>query len=429
MATPVRSDSLLTREFVALNALLFLSFSNIALFFDFHQYLATQKIDPEWFGFLIGIFSLVVVILRPVVSLFLRPDNAKLWIVISSVMVIPTLLLYGWAQEVWSMALVRSLHGAAFVIMVTALMAGAVDCIPEKKSGQAFGIIGVITLLPYAAIPPLLAPLADWCGSFERVLDLAALAAVLALPLAYLIKDRDRAGSAASDQRMRWGPLIENLKDRRVVLLMILSLIVWTSFTQVFFFLKGYGQEMGVTNPGWFFTLCTFTEMGVRLVAGSLLDRMPKSHLLAGALVFLTPCYLVLAIGAPSGWFYAMGLFFGLGWGVAVPTVNALIFDVSAPQFRALNTNLYLEMLQLGFFAGPLVGGAILVVSSYTALYSVCAGLMLFSLALTPFLGEKGRTTRVSAAVWICLLLTTYVVDRCSCVIQGRRINHEAKRT
>lgn len=391
MANPGRSDSLFTREFVALNALLFLAFSNIALFFDFHQYLGIRKIDPEWFGFLIGIFSLVVVVLRPVVSLFLRPDNAKQWIVIGSAMVIPTLLLYAWAQDVWSMALVRSLHGAAFVVLVTALMAQAVDCIPENRSGQAFGIIGVVTLLPYAAVPPLLAPLAVWCGGFDHVLDLAALVAVLALSLVFLMKGSETSGIVAADPRIRWGPLIENLKDRRVVLLMALSLIVWTSFTQVFFFLKAYGQEMGVANPGWFFTLCTVTEMGVRLVAGSLLDRMPKSRVLAGAMVFLIPCYLVLAIGAPSGWFYAMGLFFGLGWGVVVPAVNALVFDVSAPQLRALNTNLYLEMLQLGFFAGPLVGGAILVVSSYAALYCVCAGLMVVGLAFTPLLAEKGR--------------------------------------
>ena len=67
--------------------------------------------------------------------------------------------------------------------------------------------------------------------------------------------------------------LKENLTDPRVIVLLLLSLLVWTSFTPVFYFIKGYAEEIGIANAGWFFTISTMMEISVRIVAGHLFDR------------------------------------------------------------------------------------------------------------------------------------------------------------
>jgi MFS family permease len=99
----------------------------------------------------------------------------------------------------------------------------------------------------------------------------------------------------------------------------------------------------------------------------------------------------VMAHASDSTTFYAMGVVLGLGWGVAMPVLSGLTFDVSQPRFRALNTNLAMEMFQCGFFIGPLAGGFILVHSSYTTLYYACAGLLFAGLAAGPALCGKRR--------------------------------------
>ena len=168
-------------------------------------------------------------------------------------------------------------------------------------------------------------------------------------------------------------------------------LLVWTAFAPVFFFLQGQGEKIGATNPGWFFTLSTMTEIGVRLLAGHWFDRLGKARALAASMAWLAVGYLVMAHLSEPTVFYAMGLFMGLGWGVAMPVLSGLVFDFSGPRFRALNTNLSMQMFQAGFLVGPVIGAPILGHWGYSGLYSVCCGISLLALVASLPLMERGR--------------------------------------
>jgi predicted MFS family arabinose efflux permease len=385
-----KTQKLITPEFIALNAVMFLTFCNLAVFFQFHTYLGTLPIDRDASGLLIALFSVTVLIMRPVISPLLRPDNARRWMAISCFFVVVSLLLYHVALGFWSMAVVRLFHGAAYVVMATAVTAKLVGCIPKDRSGQAFGLISVITLLPYAVMPPLLEPLTRWVGSFRGVLDLSAVVMLLTFPVLAFVGGASDGPDPAS-RAIRWQDVKQNLRDFRILLLLFLSLVVWTAFAPIFFFLKDYGIKIGIPNPGWFFTLSTFTEIAVRLVAGSLFDKLGKAWVLAGSLAWLVAGYIAMAHLSEPTTFYAMGLLLGLGWGVAMPVLSGLVFDVSEPRFRALNTNLSFEMFQAGFFVGPLAGGAILVHLGYSALYYACGCITILGLIAALALGVRKR--------------------------------------
>jgi MFS family permease len=393
-SSPVQNTQrLITKEFIALNAIVFLTYCNIALFFQFHLYLGTLRIDPKWFGLLISLFSLSVLVIRPLISPFLYPGNAVRWIGISAFFVTLALIMYNVATDFWSLALIRVLHGGAYVLLVTAVLARLVASIPEGRSGQAFGAIAVITLLPYAVIPPLIDPLIKWLGSYLRVLELSAAVMVLIFPCIYLIGGPQADTRKTVEDRVRWSDVAVNLKDARMLVLLFLALTIWTSFTPIFYYLKSYGEKMGAANPGWFFTFSTFTEMGVRVIAGSMFDKIDKTKTLAVALGWLALGYVALVHVPGPGALYAMGLFMGLGWGVAMPVVSALIFDLSPPRLRAMNTNLAMEMFQGGFFLGPLLGGAILIQWGYQALFYACGGILLVSLAMIVLLVRNTETS------------------------------------
>ncbi len=250
--------TLFTREFLALNALLFLTFCNMALFFQFHEYLGSLPIPRDDFGFIIAVFSLVVLIIRPIISPLLTPENSKKWITISAVLLVFSLLLYFVADGFWSMVLVRVFHGAAYVVLATAALCQLIECIPPDRSGQAFGLISVITsVVPYAIIPPIISPLAHLLGGFREVLGLSALVMAFSLWLLWYIPGNPRKG-AVQDRRITFQDIIFNLRDPRVLILLFLSLTVWTTFTPVFYFLKGYGDKIGVSNPGLLFHCVNF---------------------------------------------------------------------------------------------------------------------------------------------------------------------------
>ncbi len=393
------TERLFTKEFLALNGVAFLTFCNMAVFFQFYLYLQTLPIAPEWYGFLIALFSVTGLIIRPLISPFLSSGNARKWMLISVAGVIVSLLGYNLATDFWSMFLVRAVHGITYVILGVALNARLVDLIPPSKSGQAFGLITVITLLPFAVIPPILDMATPRLGGFATVLNLSAALMVMIFPISLAVKTPAGKGRDMAIQRPSIGDLTKNLKDRRVSMLLLLMLLLYSSYTPVFFFIEGYARKTGITNPGLFFTLSTVSEIGVRLFAGPLFDRINKLYLVAGSLAAIGMGYLALAHLSGSFMFYSLGIFLGLGWGVVMPVLNALLFDVSPPHLRGFNTNLGVQMFQGGFFLGPLVGGLILTRLDFKAIYYFCAILTFGSMALTPLLTERGKSIRRSSGL------------------------------
>jgi predicted MFS family arabinose efflux permease len=293
------------------------------------------------------------------------------------------LLLYNLAFSPWPILAVRCLHGLAYVAMVTGLTAAVVGVIPPQRSGEAFGVVSIVMVLPFALVPPVAVILAQRLGGFLPVLNLTALMLVLCLPVLLLLPAHP--AQAAGGRRVSgWTQLLGSLRFPPLFWLLAASLLVFTAFSPVFFYVETYAHGLGMDNVGWFFTINTVCELGVRVFFGRSFDRYPKRRLLAAALVSLTVAYLVLAAARGEAWLWLAALGLGLGWGVTMPLFNALVFDISPPDMRAMNTNLSVLMFQAGLFLGPLGAGWVVGVWPYGSLFLICAGLCACALAVVP---------------------------------------------
>jgi len=90
--------------------------------------------------------------------------------------------------------------------------------------------------------------------------------------------------------------------------------------------------------------------------------------------------------------FYTLAFFIGLGWGIVMPVIYALIFDLSLPRFRGMNLNLSFVMMQGGFFIGPFLGGALLNHWGYNALFYFCGVLSILAAALLYMIMQRRQT-------------------------------------
>ncbi len=384
------AHGLFNRGFVVMCLAAFLTFCNMAVFFAFGGYLRTLPVDPQWHGAIIGVFALVPLLLRPLVSPFFTPANAPRAMIWCSLGVAACLFLYNLAQGAASLLLVRVLHGAVYVLLMSANLAGIVGCINPQKSGQSFGYVAVIVLLPYAVIPPAMTWAGERLGGYLYQLNLTALLMLLIPPLMLLLKGGLVQGGAIPSARPSRSEIFSNLRDKRIQSLLGLALLLYTSFAALFFYVQGFAVGLGIANPGWFFTCSTLTEILVRVVAGGLFDRGAKRLPLAGSLALLVACFLGLNLVAGQAAFLGLGFLFGLALGVAMPMINALAFDLSTPRLRAYNSNLGMQMFQGGFFLGPLLGNPLLDWGGHRVLFLACAGLCAAALLLVPGLGRAG---------------------------------------
>lgn len=344
--TPTRArGSFARRPLIALLTVTFLIYSNISVFFQFYEHLRTLPIDPAWFGIIIGIFSAVSLLLRPMLSPFLHGHNARRYLATGAGLLIASLVLYRIATTTSTMLLVRSLHGLAFVLAGTSLMALLVDYVPSSRSAQFFGYLSLITLIPNTMIPPLLPALSRALGGFPPVLTLCAGMTLLVFPLIAIIGPvRKSPLDVLSPTRLSFREVLMDVKDFRVWSCLGAMLLLYSGHALVFFFLDGYGRSLAIAGTGFFLTLSTVSEIAVRVAAGSLFDRMQKTRLAFFTMAGLALGYTALALVSEPAVFFGLGAVLGLGWGIAMPVFNGLMFDVSSPRFRAFNINLGLQM-------------------------------------------------------------------------------------
>jgi len=99
--------------------------------------------------------------------------------------------------------------------------------------------------------------------------------------------------------------------------------------------------------------------------------------------------FFLLPLGLRMPLFLVLGSLVGLGWGLAMPVFNGLMFDISAPRFQSFNTNLGFQMYQAGFFVGPFIGSALAETAGFRPVFFLAA---LISLAGSLMMGVYSRS-------------------------------------
>lgn len=356
-----RPGRLLSFEFVALSAISFLAFCNLSIFYGFNTYLERQGVDPAWCGALLALEPAAAFMLRPIVSPLLNLGNGVRAIGLGLATVMAALAGYSFADGLASLALVRILHGVGFVLLVSAAISVLVHYVPKERSGQGFGVFSIMTLLPYALMPPLVESLLPGAGDEAGVYLLAAPLFLPAFLLLIPLGRRARSLAVTLPQRAMARPSLAEVRaDLRapgVARLLLANLLVFTATTVVFFHMKDHLAGLGSANPGLFFSISTTATILVRVTCGPLLDRVNRAATLAVSLPLLGSCLFLFGVATGPVGILSLAGFYGASLGFIMPQLNAAMFVISPPHLRGLNTNLMLFTMDGGYWLGPLLAG------------------------------------------------------------------------
>lgn len=385
-----QKESLASPGFVGLNGVFLIASAAISSFFYLQQYLQSLGVSPEWTGLIIGGDAAASILLQPFLAPFLHAGNARRWMLAGIAVMAGSLFCYGWAHGLTALLVVRMFQGAGFACLMAAMMAAMAAYIPASLSGRAFGYISLVRLVPYALVPPLVTSLVGKHFTFPEVVAGFAVLVLLSVPLFCLVRPpTEPAAREPIRQGAGFTGLADNLRKVPVVLLLGANLLFFVSYTIVFFYMVGFSRQAGIAQPGLFFTIATAVMIVVRLFGSSFFDKVSKPLVSLVCLVVLAAGFILLAHS--RGWvFLFLAVVFGSAWGVVMPLLNALVFDVSEPRFRGLNLNLALVAMQGAFFLGPLVGGVVVGTWGYSALFYSCCPLSLLAGLLLVGTRQKG---------------------------------------
>lgn len=386
---------ILTKRFICLNIIYFLIFSNLAVFFNYYNYLETLAIDPKWFGFLMGLDALIALILRPFISPLFTESNAPPAIFWGTIFVFFSLLGYAFAKTLASMLIVRGAHGISIVILSSALTAYTVSFIPPERSAQAFGILSISFLLPYTVIPFAVECILSLFKRYEFMFIFASLIMLPVFPMLLYINRRfnGKPFMSVSDRRDKvlFKDTVTNIKNRRIISLLIISIVTFISFSGLYYFLKTLALHIGAPDTGYFFTIYAVTMIGVRILGGHFFDKMNKFLLLFFTTFFTGICYILIGRVDSMNMLYLFAFLFGIGIGILFPIINGIAFDISDSKMKGVNLNLIIETRDLGFFIGPVISAYLIKHYSLTIMFSFCGIISICSLSLLPLLIKERK--------------------------------------
>ncbi len=263
----------------------------------------------------------------------------------------------------------RGLTDASFWIVPWALLA---DLYAPQEIGQVFGKVGMIQGIGFIVGPFLggfLVGQLDYPSIFylsSISVFFTALLVFLGLPEKSKVLTEKRKGSSEIQ-----------LESRAIAKKSLVIAYVDTALSGLFLgvinshFIIHAGEILGEEYlVGFLLTSYYFAETFVQPLAGRLSDMLGRHRTILLAFIICTIGFLALLLPPSFVSFLIASIIVGIGVGTLYIAPTALVMDATPPSQRGLIVGFYSTVWGIGFFLGPLLGGA-------AAIYSVNAPYML----------------------------------------------------
>ena len=260
---------------------------------------------------------------------------------------------------------VRALQGVSFAMVMASVGALVADSTPRERLSQAVGLSGASMLVMNAGAPALLEPMSVVHG-WTVVFAVSAAAATLAFVGSFAIRESYRPSSGVS----RVAGLSAVLRQRVFADYAIVVALSAVPFGALFTFVPPFVLELGGRQVGAFFVAYALAATGVRLVAGSLPDRLGRRRVALWSLAL----YAAVPLGmlfAPLTGMISVGVLFGLAHGVFHPAMNGMALECAAQHERGRVMTLFTAAFTGGAWASSGLLGALAAAVGYPAVFLV----------------------------------------------------------
>ncbi|MBI3003585.1 MAG: MFS transporter, partial [candidate division NC10 bacterium] len=237
-------------------------------------------------GLIIGAFAFSALLVRPYVGRAIDRHGRRGVLLLGTAVFLFSSLAYHFTRTVGSLLALRLLHGAGMGLFTTAASAVTTDLAPPERRGEAMGYFGMAANLAMAGGPAV----GMWLigdGAFGGLFLTAGSVAAAAVLLATAVPETFPAGAAPAVP----GPLF----SRAALLPSGAMLSLCITYGAVVSFLPLLGRQVGMGNPGLFFTVYAAFLVLTRPQAGLLSDRVGRAAVILPGMALVAAAMGTLA--------------------------------------------------------------------------------------------------------------------------------------
>jgi len=276
-----------------------------------------------------------------------------------------------WAAEVRAAAAVGgalAAVGTARATMWTPLMAGVAEDAAAHARGRIFGTFWSVTSVGFLVGPVVGGFVASQYGD-RAAFYLGTALSLIAMPVILAITDPGRP--ASPEPRVRPAEVLRDPTFLRLCLANHLHYAVaaiWMTFLPLY----AATQGLSVLVIGEVFAVQGLTYALCQFPTGRLVDRIGPERLIVPAVLGRAAASLLVPLLHTPAAFLAVGALYGFIGGVVPVSFTTLIARITPRERYTSAMGVYNSSGDLGFFVGPLIGGAAALLS-ITAPFLLCA--------------------------------------------------------
>lgn len=339
-----------------------------------------------------AVFLLASVLFRTQTSRLENVFGTKMTIKVSCFMFLIANGLLMLTTNLYAILGIRFFGGICFAIINTAIMSLGCQFAPNSRKGEGISYLTTV-ITAGSAIGPFIGLYIAHTINYDAVFIFCTVLTFLGFILLPFI---DMSSEKISKKSSLYSFTLQDILEMPVIPICIITLLTSIAYSGVLSFVAVYANQLQIINASsYYFVVLAVFSLLIRLVSGKILDRF-------GANIVLYPCFIMLAAGllilAYTGGFFSMmvsAALIGIGYGVLVPTIQALAIKSSSPTRVSIVTATYFTCLDLGLATGAYLLGALAPLLSYSTIYLILVPFTLGILVLYYFIyGRNAKSIR-----------------------------------
>ena len=279
--------------------------------------------------------------------------------------------LYPLAGDVVTVSLARVLHGALWGVTMGAATTAVVDVLPPLRRGEGIGYFGLAMILGMSGGPALGTIVAETFGYNPLFVGVGILT-LAGFGVLTLVRFPDVPRTVRP-----FSP--DALLEKSSLPASLATLVFCIPYGVIMNYTGTIARGIPGASAGAFFLMLALGTALSRLRAGAVFDRSGPGGVMVPGYLFLISGYAVLSCAGGAVPFMLGALLLGLGYGTAVPVMQALVNAIVPPERRGAANATFMTAFDLGICIGLLSMSHIAVRYGWSATYAVLAGCGLVS--------------------------------------------------
>lgn len=328
-------------------------------------YLSRFEAKEAEIGFLIGIFSVSSLILRPVVGRALLSIPERNFMIPGTILYVFSSIAYLLAPPFWPLFIVRVIHGIGLGLFSTASFTLVANITPERHRGQLISYFYLSFNMAFA-LGPYFGMLIINQFNFVVLFWVCTGLSLCSLFITLKLGKREVIPSEPPSFKL------ETILTREALppsLIAFMLNIIWGTLTA---FLPLHALRHGVSNPGIFFIFVAITLVLGRILGGKILDVYDRKKVIVPCLTAIFISMVILTFSSTLPMFILVAVILGTGWALLYPSL--LIYAIeNAGSAKGPAMATFTALGDLGAGIGPMIMGIILQGTSYPIMFSCLA--------------------------------------------------------